>query len=57
MSARRARRLPEGEALPSDRIAGRALRWDKTEEGHELSWRIEPAHIADLGGKSHRYEK
>ena len=42
----------QGEALPSDRIArrtlrwdkteGRTLRWDKAEEGHQLSWRIEP---------------
>jgi hypothetical protein len=38
-------------------IAGRAFRRDKTEEGHQLSRRIEPAHVADLGGKSHSDDK
>jgi hypothetical protein len=28
-------------------------RRDKTEEGHQLSRRIEPAHVADLGGHFH----
>jgi hypothetical protein len=28
--------------------SARAFRGDKTEERHQLSWRIEPAHVADL---------
>jgi hypothetical protein len=47
----------QGEALPPDRIAGRALRWNKTEERHQLSWRIEPAHVSDLRRKGHGDEK
>jgi hypothetical protein len=57
MSARRAPVARSCEALPSDRVAGRALRWDKTEERHQLSWRIEPAYVADLRGKGHGDEK
>ncbi len=47
----------QSEALPSDGIAGRAFRWDETEERHQLSWRIEPAHVADLSGKGHGDQK
>jgi hypothetical protein len=58
MSARRARRLPakvspfRGTVSPVELSAG-----TKTEGGHQLSRRIEPTHIADLGGKSHSDEK
>ena len=47
----------QGEALPSDPIAGRAFRRDKSEEGHQLSWRIEPTHVADFGGEGRGDEK
>jgi hypothetical protein len=47
----------QSEALASDGIASRTLRRDKTEERHQLSWRIEPAHVADLRGKDYRDEE
>ena len=47
----------QSEALPSDCVACRAFRRDKPEERCELSWRVEPAHVADLSGKGHGHEK
>ena len=47
----------QSEALPSDCIACRAFRRNKPEERCELSWRVEPAHVADLSGKGHGDEK
>ena len=43
----------EGQALPPDSVAGRALCWDKTEERHQLSWRFEASDIVDLRGKGY----
>jgi hypothetical protein len=42
------------QTFASHRVAGRAFRWNQAEERHQLSRRLEPAHIADFGGKRYR---
>ena len=40
-----------------DRRASRALAGHQTEKRYQLAQRLEPAHIAELGGKGHRDQK